>query len=148
MSKFLGEYECRLDAKGRLRLPAQLTKQLGEAARLPMVLNRGFETHLVLYTQAEWDGITTQLSNLNQFVAKNREFVRYFHRGASEVELDAADRILLPKTLTEYAKIGLDVVLFAYFDKIEIWAADEYERLINAEPTDFAELAELVMGMT
>jgi MraZ protein len=146
VSKFLGEYDCKIDSKGRLRLPTQLTKQLGEAARMPMVVNRGFETHLVLYTQTEWDKMTTQLEGLNQFIAKNREFVRYFHRGASELTIDAADRILLPKTLCEYAKIDTDVVLFAYFDKIEIWAAAEYEQLIGAEPSDFAALAEAVMG--
>jgi MraZ protein len=146
MSKFIGEYECKIDSKGRLRLPAQLTKQLGEAARLPMIVNRGFEPHLVIYTQVEWEKTTNQLANLNQFVAQNRAFVRYFHRGASEVLLDSADRILLPKALTEYAKIGSDIVLFAYFDKIEIWSAEEYAALINSEPTDFATLAEQVMG--
>jgi MraZ protein len=46
----------------------------------------------------------------------------------------------------EYAKIGTDVVLFAYFDKIEIWAADEYAKLISAEPSNFSDLAEQVMG--
>ena len=139
MSKFLGEYDCKIDAKGRLRLPAQLTKQLGEAARLPMVVNRGFEMHLVIYTQTEWNKITAELESLNQFVAKNREFIRYFHRGATELELDAADRILLSKTLCEYAKIESEVVLFAYFNKIEIWSKAEYDNLIKNEPSDFSD---------
>ena len=146
--QFLGEYECKVDAKGRLRLPSQLMRQLGEAASTPFVLNRGFEKHLVLYPKREWQVITEQLSQLNQFVAKNREFVRYFHRGATETELDASERILLPKRLTEYADIEHDVVLFAYFDKIEIWSQSEYDKMIDNDPTDFAELAEQVMGKT
>ncbi len=146
MNKFLGEFEVKIDAKGRVRLPSQLMRQLGSAAAASFVINRGFEKHLILYPKAQWDVITEQLSQLNQFVVQNREFVRYFHRGASEVELDGAERVLLPKPLLEYAGIGTDLVLFAYFDKIEIWAKAEYDKVMNAEPENFAALAEAVMG--
>lgn len=145
MGRFLGEYEVKIDTKGRLRIPTQLLRQLGEAAAMPFIINRGFEKHLVLYPKAQWERETDKLAELNQFIAENREFVRYFHRGASEVELDSAERVLVQKRLLEYAGIEGDVVLFAYFDKIEIWAQAEYDKTLNIAPPDFAALAERVM---
>lgn len=146
MPQFLGEYECKVDAKGRMRLPSQLMRQLDGLAQDGFVMNRGFEKCLTLYPKAEWDRITKELSQLNQYVKKNRAFVRYFLRGATELTIDSSDRILLKKALKEYAGVNKDVVIAGYFNKIEIWAAEEYGDLLEDEPMDFANLAEEVMG--
>ena len=146
MSHFLGEFECKLDAKGRLMLPAGLRKQMPEAEREGLVVNRGFEKHLVIYTRKEWDTIVEDLSKLNQYEKKTREFIRYFTRGASELSLDAAGRILLPKSLMEYAGMSADVVLSSQFNKIEVWAKDAYDAQLDNEPENFSNLAEEVMG--
>src|ERR1700744_4059337 len=146
MAHFLGEFDCKLDAKGRMMIPAALKKQLPEAEKEGLVINRGFEKHLVIYTRKEWDAIVDDLSKLNQYEKKTREFIRYFTRGASELTIDSAGRVLLPKPLTEYAGIGADVVLSCQFNKIEVWAQDAYEAQIDNEPENFANLAEEVMG--
>ena len=146
MIQFLGEYNCKIDAKGRLRLPAQLLKQLGAEAAEGFVLNRVFEQCLVLYPRQAWDLISSDIQKLNQYVKKNRDFVRYFFRGATELDLDSNSRLLFPRTLLDYASVNKELVLFAYFDKIEIWSKESYEALMNDEPTDFDSLAEEVMG--
>ncbi len=146
MSNFLGEFDCKLDSKQRMMIPAGLKKQLPEAEGEVLVINRGFEKHLVIYTRKEWDKIVDDLNQLNQYERKNREFIRYFMRGASSLSIDAAGRVLLPKALLEYAGIGLDVVLSCQFNKIEVWAQDAYEAQLDNEPENFANLAEEVMG--
>ncbi|WP_374163245.1 division/cell wall cluster transcriptional repressor MraZ [Arcticibacter sp. MXS-1] len=146
MSHFLGEFECKLDAKGRLMVPAGLRKQMPEAEKDGLVVNRGFEKHLVVYSRKEWDRIMEELSRLNQYEKKTREFIRYFTRGASELSLDAAGRVLFPKSLLEYAGIGSDVVLASQFNKIEVWAKEAYDAQMDDEPENFANLAEEVMG--
>ena len=146
MSHFLGEFDCKLDAKGRMVIPSNLKKQLPEAEAEGLVINRGFEKHLVVYTKKEWNKITDVLSNLNQYEKKNRDFLRYFTRGASELNLDAANRVLLPKALMEYAGIKSDVILLCQFNKIEIWSKEAYEANLDDEPENFASLAEEVMG--
>lgn len=146
MAKLFGEYFCKLDAKGRFMLPAGLKKQLTEADQERFVLNRGFEKNLTLYPDSEWQKITKELSGLNLYNKKNREFVRYFYRGASEVTCDATNRLLVPKTLLDYAGIENEMVLFAYDNRIEIWSKDLYEQTMNAEPEEFSDLAEEVMG--
>ncbi len=146
MSNFLGEFDCKLDAKGRMMIPVGLKKQLPEAVNEGLVVNRGFEKHLVIYTRKEWNKIVDDLSKLNQYEKKTREFIRYFTRGASELTLDSAGRVLLPKALLEYAGINADVVLSCQFNKIEVWAQDAYEAQMDNEPENFANLAEEVMG--
>ena len=146
MSHFLGEFDCKLDAKGRMMVPSSLKKQLPEAEREVLVINRGFEKHLVIYTKKEWDTITEELSKLNAYEKKSREFIRYFTRGATELSLDSANRILLPKVLLDYAGITTEVVLSCVLNKIEVWAKDAYDNQLDSEPENFANLAEEVMG--
>ncbi|WP_395809724.1 division/cell wall cluster transcriptional repressor MraZ [Daejeonella sp.] len=146
MSHFLGEFDCKLDAKGRMMIPSSLKKQLPEAEREGLVINRGFEKHLVIYTKKEWDSITEELSKLNSYEKKSRDFIRYFTRGATELSLDSANRILLPKALMEYAGINAEVVLSCVLNKIEVWAKDAYDSQLDNEPENFANLAEEVMG--
>src|ERR1700712_1207766 len=148
MSQFLGEFDCKLDVKGRMMIPTGLKKQLPEANKEGLVINRGFEKHLVIYTRKEWDKIVEDLAKLNSYEKKTREFIRYFTRGASELPLDSAGRVLLPKSLLEYAGINADVVLSCQFNKIEVWAKDAYNAQLDNEPENFANLAEEVMGST
>jgi MraZ protein len=146
MTSFIGEFDCKVDAKGRVMMPAGLRKQLDPEAQEKFVLNRGFEKCLVLYPKNVWTSISSEISKLNQYKKKNREFIRYFYRGASEVGLDVTGRLLFPKRLLTYAGISKEVVLFAYFDRIEIWDKSTYDNLLTDEPEDFSNLAEEVMG--
>jgi MraZ protein len=146
MSQFHGEFECKLDAKGRLSMPAALRKQVSPEAGERFMLNRGFENCLALYPMDEWKKISDVINGLNMFVAKNREFARYFFRGATELELDAAGRLLLPRRLCEYAGIEKELVLYGWSNKIEVWSVERYNNLIHEEPKDFSALAEEVMG--
>ena len=146
MTNFLGEYECKIDAKGRVMLPVALKKQVSPEAQERFVINRGIEKHLVLYPMNEWKKITEEINKLNLFVQKNRIFMRKFHNGATELDLDNTGRLLLPKGLIDYAGVDKDIVLFAYASRIEVWAKEEYDRMLNADDGDFASLAEEVMG--
>lgn len=146
MTNLIGEYECRVDAKCRFLLPAGLKKQLPPEVQDRFVINRGFEKCLVLYPQNVWKVISTEINQLNLYNKKNRDFVRYFYRGATELVLDSASRLLLPKQLTVYAGIDKEIVLSAFSNRIEIWAKGVYENLLTNEPEDFSSLAEEVMG--
>jgi MraZ protein len=147
MTNFIGEYEVKLDAKGRFSFPAGLRKQLSLLSQGKFVVNRGLEDCLVLYQQEDWERISEKVNKLNQFVKKNRMFVRRFNNGATAVDLDASGRLNLPKRLMGYADISKSCVLFAYGDKIEIWSAEKYNAMMSEDDAeDYAGLAEDVMG--
>jgi len=145
MPQLLGEYDCKIDAKGRLRMPSGLLKQLGEAEAHTFVMNRGFEKCLILYPEEVWNKITKEIDALNVYDEKNRQLVRYFYRGATKVTTDSSERILFNKRLKEYAELTKEVVLFAYKDRVEVWNADAYEEQLKNEPEDFSSLAQQVM---
>ena len=145
MQRLTGEYECKVDAKGRLRIPSSLVRQLG-SHNLTFIINRGFEKHLILYPKLVWDRKAAEIDQLSIYKSKHRQALRYFYRGATEVMLDGSDRILLPKSLMKYAGIDTDVVLFALQEQIEIWSIDQYEDMLAEEPDDFSEIADDIFG--
>ncbi len=146
MLQLLGEYDCRVDSKGRMRLPTALLDQLQQLGADEFVINRGFEKYLTLYPKSIWEGITRDINRLNVYDKQHREFLRYFFRGAQPVVLDSAGRILVNKRLLDYAGIAKDVILSAVNDRIEIWDKAEYERQLEQEPEDFSDIAQAVMG--
>ena len=142
MSHFLGEFDCKLDAKGRMMIPAGLKKQLPDAEREGLVINRGFEKCLSLYPMQSWQPLYDQISTLNDFDPKIREFKRYFFNGATEVELDSAGRLLIPPNLKDHANISKDIVLVGSYKKIEIWDSKKYKEFFDSmTPQRFSELA-------
>ena len=145
MIGFLGEYEATVDAKGRFLLPAGFKKQLQEEANT-FVISRGFEKCLTLYPMKSWEPIFAELSKLNDFDPKVREFRRYFLNGATTVELDSAGRLLLPPNLKDHAGLEKDIVLVAAMNKIEIWDKAKHQQLFDAfSPDAFSQLAQQVM---
>ncbi len=146
MIGFLGEYEATLDAKGRFLLPAGFKKQLPHDAT-HFVINRGFEKCLTLYPQQSWEPIFSEISKLNDFDPKVREFRRYFLNGATYLEIDSAGRLLLPKNLMVHAGLDKDIVLVSAVNKIEIWDKNTYQQLFETfSPQSFSDLANAVMN--
>jgi MraZ protein len=146
MAGLVGEYEVRLDAKGRFLFPASLRKQLSPAAQEKFMLNKGFEDCLTLYPMNEWDRLSDKLSKMNLFKPKNRMFYRLFHQGAKQLTLDTAGRILIPNALMERIGLKKEIMLTAYNDRIEIWDKSEYFAVLNENMSDFSDLADEVMG--
>ena len=146
MIGFIGEYESTIDAKGRFLLPSGLKKQLPDLEDA-FVINRGFEKCLTLYPSQSWKPIFKDISNLNDFDPKVREFRRYFLNGATQVELDSAGRLLLPKNLMDHASLEKDIVLVSALNKIEIWDKTKYQQFFETfSPEAFSKLANEVMN--
>lgn len=128
-------------------VPAVLKKQLSSALQDGFVLKRAvFQPCLELYPMAEWDVLMTKLNKLNRFKKKNNDFIRRFTAGVKIVEVDNAGRLLIPKDLIAFSGIAKHVVLASAVNIIEIWDKDKYEKAIDDAASDFADLAEEVMG--
>jgi MraZ protein len=147
MTGFLGEFEATLDAKGRFLLPAGFKKQLPEEETSRFVINRGFEKCLSLYPLKSWEPLFADISQLNDFDPKVREFRRYFLNGATFVEPDSAGRLLVPPNLKDHAGLQKDIVLVAAVNKIEIWDSNKYKQLFDSfSPEAFSILGNEVMN--
>ena len=147
MNSFIGTYECKADAKGRLMIPAVLKKQLSAALQDGFVLKRAvFQPCLELYPMSEWNKMMEKINKLNRFKKKNNDFIRRFTAGVKMVEVDSAGRLLIPKDLIGFSGITKEVVLASAVNILEILDKDKYEQAIDDAAEDFADLAEEVMG--
>lgn len=143
MNGFIGEFTCKLDGKGRLSLPSRLRAQFPESAGNQLVINRGFEKCLVLFTKEEWLKETAKLDAVDDFMSPEiRRFKRIFTNGANLIQIDNAQRILIPRKLLEYAGLESDVVLNAFGNKVEIWSQNYYEQELDVNADEMSRLAQ------
>ena len=146
MTSLIGEFECKVDAKGRFMFPVNLRKQLEEVFDKGFVINRNLHQKcLVLYPMAEWNKLNKKLSKLNRLIKANDVFVRKFSGGATAADADNTGRVLLPKPLVEYAGITTDIKILGSNNVIEIWDKKLYDQFLSQD-VDIEKLAEDVLG--
>lgn len=121
-------------------------KLLPEDERSQFVINIGLDPCLVLYPLRVWEAELKKIYSLNQFVARNRTFARRFQNGATPVEVDGQNRILIPRRLAVEAAIEKDILLFGSFDRIEIWSQERYDDWLAQQTEDPAVLADQIMN--
>jgi MraZ protein len=135
---FIGEYHHSLDDKGRLAMPKKIVGGLGKK----VVITRGLDGALFVYPKKEWEAIAAKLQSLSFTSADSRGFNRFMLSGASEGELDAAGRVLVPEYLRTFAKITTKVVVAGVSDRVEIWDEarwDTYKASIESNADALAE---------
>ncbi|MEN8248168.1 MAG: division/cell wall cluster transcriptional repressor MraZ [Bacteroidota bacterium] len=142
MAFFTSEYRAKLDAKGRLVLPAKMKANLPEAPSLELFMREGFEPCLELYPLVEYKKIYSKIAGLNEFNAEYRKLQRNFFRGSATVELDSAGRMLIPKSMLQYAGLNKEVVVVGMGNRMEIWNPEDYEKFLIQDPQELSELAE------
>lgn len=134
----IGEHIHTLDSKKRLSLPARFRKELGRK----VVVTRGLDACLFLFPERTWAKIAEKLASLPIGQADTRGLGRFLLSGASETEVDAAGRVLIPDYLKEFANLRSRVVLAGVSDRIEVWNDklwDEYKRRIERNADQMAQ---------
>lgn len=142
MAFFSGEYECKLDNKSRLVLPARIKSALPESDGNILMLRMSFEPCLVLYPMVEFRKIYSKISSLNEFNEEFRKLQRNFFRENTEVELDSMGRLLIPKKMMLYASLDKDAVVVGLGNRIEIWNPESYEQFLIKDKQELSNLAQ------
>lgn len=142
MAFFSSEYECKLDAKGRLVLPAKIKGQLPQSNANELMLRRGFEPCLVLYPMLEYKKIYNQIAGLNEFNEEFRMLQRNFFRGNAMVDLDSMGRFLIPKPMIRYSQLEKQVTVVGMGNRVEIWNQELYEKYLISDQSEFSKLAQ------
>lgn len=114
---FLGEYEYKIDDKGRVPIPPKFRRELKEG----LVLAPGPEMCIVAYAPAEWMKMSESLTAGSLAPAKLRRLGRAIFATAFSLTLDGQGRVALPITLREYARIGDELVVVGSNTYLEMW---------------------------
>jgi MraZ protein len=149
MATFIGDYTCKADVKGRVILPMAFKKQMPADARDQFVVRKDiFENCLVLYSIEDWNRQLEKIrKRMNPYNREHNKFLRNFFKGTAELSLDRNNRMLVPRRLMDLIGAERDVVLAGQDGRIEIWAADAYNK-IDMPADEFANLAEKLMSGT
>ena len=139
MSLFLGNFEAKTDAKGRVFVPAAFRKLLQLRGEEWLVLRKDiFQDCLVLYPGSVWESEIEVLRNkLNKWNKTEQQVFRQFVLDAERLEMDGSGRILISKRYLELADIDVQVRFLGVDNTIEVWAKDKLDEPLM-DPENFA----------
>ncbi len=120
---FTGEYQHNIDSKGRIAVPSRFRSELGNS----VVLNRGMDGCLTLYSLEGWQKQYEALMELNQNKENVRKYVRSMTSKAFEQQFDVQGRIIIPSTLMSLAGLEKECVFTGVGNKIELWSKDRWD---------------------
>ena len=119
----IGQYKHTIDSKKRLALPVKFRGELGSK----VIITKGVENCLVIYTEKEWEVISQKLGNLPMSQGEARSFTRHLLASATEVMLDKLGRILIPDYLKIYADLEKNAVVCGLSNRLEVWDEKKWE---------------------
>jgi len=121
----LGEYEYKVDNKGRLPLPPKFRQEFKEG----MVLARGMEECIVIYKKSDFEKLASNYTAEKFATSKIRRLNRFTFGHAFDQEMDNQGRIAIPSSLKSFAKIGDSAIIVGANNCIELWNPEKW----NAE---------------
>ena len=126
---FRGTFEHALDAKHRLTIPAKFRGALSNG----VVMAASHETEpgaprcVAIWTPEAYDQFTgSTLAGLNPSSPKARELKRFFFNASADIELDSANRVMIPSFLMSYAGLDREVVVTGSGECLEVWDRRRY----------------------
>lgn len=135
---FMGEYHHNIDEKGRVVLPGKFR----DIARDKIIVSKGIEKCLYLYTTEEWENMVTHLNKLPYTKRDTRAYMRNTFAGATASEFDRMGRINITSPLISYAGLTKNVVIIGVNDHIEIWDKETFENYMNENASKIEDIAE------
>ena len=137
----LGTYTPKIDAKGRVALPAKFRSQLGQG----LVMARGQDRCVYLLPFDEFRRIASQIQRTSVGNKAAREYLRVFLSGAVDQEPDKQGRVVVPQMLRDYANLGSDIVVIGVGTRAELWNKDAWESYLAQKEEGYSDIADDVL---
>ena len=134
----IGEYRHTMDEKNRLSLPAKFRKELGKK----IIMTRGLDRCLFIYPLTEWKKFSQKLAGLSIGSAEGRGFSRALLGGATEIDIDASGRMLVPDHLKSYATLSTKVVVAGISNRVELWNEESWNQYTSGVENEANVLAQ------
>lgn len=134
----MGTFNHNIDTKGRIIIPSKLRDKMGDS----VVVTKGLDGCLALYTIEKWEQLTEKLSKLPSTKKDARTYVRLVLGNAQDLEFDKQGRINLPANLQKQASLLKECIIIGVYDHVEIWNSDIYEQYLNDANDGFEDVVE------
>lgn len=113
----LGQYEGKVDIKGRITIPGKLREEIGDK----LIITLGYENSLIIVAEDSWKTLLSGTEGRPFIESDTRETQRFLLGGASGIELDNKGRFIIPSYLREFGKIEEEVVFLGLNSYVELW---------------------------
>ena len=123
LNMFLGEFEYKVDEKGRVPIPPEFRRELKGG----VVLTLGVEQCITAYPLVEWKKLADVLTAGSVTRSKLRKLNRAIFATAFSLDLDGQGRVALTIPLRQYAGIEDEVVIIGANNYLELWNKDQWE---------------------
>ena len=120
---FYGEFEYKIDEKGRVPIPPRFRNYLKDG----VVLTPGADNCITAYTVSDWRKLATTLTSSSLTRSKTRRLNRVFFATAFTTRMDGQGRIAIPAPLREHANIVDEAVIAGANTYLEIWNKAHWE---------------------
>lgn len=143
INMLIGEYHHNIDDKNRLIIPSKFREEIGDK----FILTRGLDGCLFIYSMSNWEKITNKLKTLPFTKKDARVFMRFFLSGANVCEFDKQGRINIASSLVDYASIKKECAIIGVNDRLEIWAIDAFNSLMDDNKDNLSDISENLFDM-
>jgi len=138
VTSYSGSYRHTMDAKGRVSVPAEFRRAVGET----FMMTRGHDECLYLYPMEEWELVEAELSQLRFTSSRARRYVRTMFEHARPVVVDSHGRVMVPQPLREFAELDGEVLVNGVLHHIEIWNPTTREKYDNESDESYEDISE------
>ena len=120
---FFGEFEYKVDEKGRVPIPPKFRAELRDG----LVLTPGVEKCIVAYPLPEWKKLAAELTTRSLSSSKLRRLNRAIFGSAFHLRVDGQGRVAIPHQLREHADIGVETVIAGANNYFELWGKAQWD---------------------
>ncbi len=135
-----------LDVKGRLAIPSRYRERIATRAEGQLVATVDRDYCLLIYLFPDWEEIERKLVRLPTLNKQVRRLQRLMLGYATELEMDAHGRILIPRELREFASLERQTMLIGQGNKFELWDEERWiarrDEWLAADDGDLGDLPE------
>ncbi|MFH0840589.1 MAG: division/cell wall cluster transcriptional repressor MraZ [bacterium] len=140
---FIGEYNHKLDDKGRIAIPNKFRALLKSGC----IATKGLDNCLFLYTRKEWEKLAERLARLPFNKANERAVARLLLAGAMDLDFDKQGRVTLPEYLRQFAGLKKQVIVAGLYNRLEIWDETAWKKYKTTTEKESNAIAEALDGI-
>lgn len=138
----IGRYDGVVSAKRQVAFPSKFRQALGDR----LIITKGLDTNLLIVSEERWQTLLEGTEDKPFIDQSTRQVQRYLFGNATELELDAKGRFILPEYLKEWAKIVTEVLFVGVDRYVEVWSKEVWNTQEQAVATQIQEIAQKVVG--
>lgn len=129
-----GNYQAKVDEKGRLKIPAAFLSVLEESYGAEVFVTSLNGDFVRLYPFEEWSKIEERLARLPSSNRLKRKYLNRTNYFGQAVSLDKQGRVLIPAVLRETAGMKGEVDVLGMLTYMDVWNHQRFLEEIKKNP--------------